>query len=101
MHIKICLDNIHYQSLTERELLVVHAEVKALQQMYGLSYKDAAHCLYHSEIQKLTMADHAYRHISTIRQGIDQLILEDISEKIAKIDCSVEESARQGDSADT
>ncbi|KAF9521253.1 hypothetical protein CPB83DRAFT_900935 [Crepidotus variabilis] len=42
--------------LTERELLMLHAEVLALQQQLGISYKDAAHRLYLGEA-KVAMAE--------------------------------------------
>jgi hypothetical protein len=70
----------------ERELLAIHAEIKALQQQLGISYKDAAHRLYHSEVQKLAVEDDRYKAFSGLRQQIDALITEDISEKIRNID---------------
>jgi hypothetical protein len=72
--------------LTERELLAIHAEIKALQQQLGLSYKDAAHRLYHSEVQKLAVEDDRCKAISALRQQIDMLITEEISERIRNID---------------
>jgi hypothetical protein len=75
-----------YQGLTERELLLLHAEVKALQGRYGLSYKDAAHRLYHSEVQKLSMANRAYQEMKEIRNHADEKIVEEIERNIASID---------------
>jgi hypothetical protein len=75
-----------HQSLTERELLVLHAEIKALQHQHGLSYKDAAHRLYHSEVQKLRVEDEACKAISGLRQQVDMLITDDISSQITSID---------------
>jgi len=43
--------------LTDRELLSCHAEVKALQNQLGTSYKDAAHRLYMAEVEKLQQED--------------------------------------------
>jgi hypothetical protein len=43
--------------LTDRELLSCHAEVKALQNKLGTSYKDASHCLYMAEVEKLEQQD--------------------------------------------
>ena len=71
----------------------MHAEIKALQQQYGLSYKDAAHRLYHSEAQKLTVESDRQKAISGLRQQIDKLIAEDISDRIRSIDDGVEEGA--------
>jgi hypothetical protein len=68
--------------------LVIHAEIKALQQQLGLSYKDAAHRLYHSEVQKLSVATDAYKTISKLRQQMD-IIEENISDKIRSIDEAV------------
>lgn len=76
-----------HQSLTERELLAVHAEIKALQQQHGLSYKDAAHRLYHSEVQKLRVEDDACKVISGLREHID-ILSTDISNEIKRIDKS-------------
>jgi predicted PhzF superfamily epimerase YddE/YHI9 len=45
--------------LSERELLVLHTEIKALQEQYGIQYKDAAHRLYLAEIAKLQALDDA------------------------------------------
>jgi hypothetical protein len=41
--------------LTQRELLSLHAEVKAMQGRLGISYKDATHRLYMAEIEKLAL----------------------------------------------
>jgi hypothetical protein len=45
--------------LSERELLVLHTEIKALQEQYGIQYKDGAHRLYLAEIAKLQALDDA------------------------------------------
>jgi hypothetical protein len=74
------------QSLTERELLALHGEIKALQQQHGLSYKDAAHRLYHSEIQKLAVEDEAGKGFSKLRQEIESLIRDNIGPLITSID---------------
>jgi hypothetical protein len=73
------------QSLTERELLSAHIEVKVLQQKYGLSYKDAAHRLYHAEVQKLIVQDEALRTLSELRQQMDDHI-NDLNKRISAID---------------
>ena len=49
------------QGLSDREALTLHSEIKALQDRLGLSYKDAAHRLYMSEVEKLRMEKHAAR----------------------------------------
>ncbi|KAH9478219.1 hypothetical protein JR316_0008672 [Psilocybe cubensis] len=53
------------RSLTDNEMLTLHAEVCALQKSLGISYQDAAHRLYMAEVAKLKVADgdrryHAY-----------------------------------------
>lgn len=45
------------KDLSEQENLALHAEVLALQQKLGLSYKDAAHRLYTAEAAKLLAMD--------------------------------------------
>ncbi|KAH9475017.1 hypothetical protein JR316_0012116 [Psilocybe cubensis] len=52
-------------SLTDNEMLTLHAEVCALQKSLGILYQDAAHWLYMAEVAKLKVADgdrryHAY-----------------------------------------
>ncbi|KAH9475739.1 hypothetical protein JR316_0002986 [Psilocybe cubensis] len=43
--------------LTDKELLRQHAEVQALVEKLGISYRDAAHRLYMAEMEKLKVAD--------------------------------------------
>ncbi|KAH9483508.1 hypothetical protein JR316_0002976 [Psilocybe cubensis] len=52
-------------SLTDHEMLALHAEVCALQKRLGISYQDAVHRLFMAEVAKLKVADgdrryHAY-----------------------------------------
>jgi hypothetical protein len=60
--------------LTQRELLRLHAEVKGLQDQYGISYKDAAHHLYHGEIQKLSALTSSEVKWSNIHNELDYAI---------------------------
>ena len=55
--------------------MTLHAEVKALQQQYGISYKDAAHRLYHSEITKLGSIDTAQRNLERLLRDLDDIIV--------------------------
>ena len=73
------------QSLTEQELLIAHAEIEALKEKYGLSYKDAAHSLYHSELNKLNADDNA-DHI--MADAVEQLdgVVENAEKSIIDID---------------
>ncbi|KAF8328755.1 hypothetical protein F5887DRAFT_924092 [Amanita rubescens] len=73
-------------SLTERELLLGHAEIKAVQEKFGLSYKDAAHRLYHTESRAQVDNDVVFRTFSQLRQGMDERIIHDITERIKEID---------------
>jgi uncharacterized protein YdcH (DUF465 family) len=52
---------------------------------YGLSYKDAAHHLYHSELNKLNAKDNAY-HI--MAEAVEQLdgVVENVEKSIMNID---------------
>jgi hypothetical protein len=75
----------HSQSLTERELLALHSQVRSMQNMYGLSYKDAAHWLYHSEVQKLHEQHRALRMLNTITLTAEAAI-KDINQKINDVD---------------
>ena len=63
--------------------------MKALQGVYGLSYKDAAHRLYHSEVQKLMLIDKVQDGKRNMHGEIKDTRLR-IDRKLAEI----EESAR-------
>jgi hypothetical protein len=63
-----------------------HVEVKALQEKYGLSYKDAAHRLYHTEARALMEIDGTFRTISELRQGMDEQIVHELTKQIKSID---------------
>jgi hypothetical protein len=62
------------QALTQRELLNLHAEVQTLQGQHGLSYKDAAHRLYHAEVQKLEALADSELALSKIHKDLDHVI---------------------------
>ncbi|KAF8191698.1 hypothetical protein BJ912DRAFT_925117 [Pholiota molesta] len=42
----------------EHELLSAHAEILALQQQYGISYKDATHRLYMAQVERLKISNY-------------------------------------------
>lgn len=63
-----------------------HAEIKAVQEKFGLSYKDAAHRLYHTESRAQVDNDMVFRTFSQLRQGMDERIIHDITERIKEID---------------
>ena len=54
--------------MTDRELLSCHAEVKALQNQLGISYKDASHCLYMAEVEKLEQQDVTLKTCATMKE---------------------------------
>jgi hypothetical protein len=64
--------------LSQRELLGLHAEVKALQKQYGISYKDAAHRLYHAELQTLAALTDSEEILTTAHNELDKAIADSI-----------------------
>ena len=61
--------------------MFLHAEVKALQEQYGISYKDAAHRLYHAEILKLAALGEVERDISDVHDQLDHVIAEAVKSR--------------------
>jgi hypothetical protein len=59
------------QNLTDRELLSCHAEVKALQNQLGTSYKDASHHLYMAEVEKLEQQDITLKTYATLKERVE------------------------------
>jgi hypothetical protein len=59
------------QDLTDRELLSCHAEVKALQDQLGTSYKDASHRLYMAEVEKLEQQDITLKTYATLKERVE------------------------------
>ncbi|KAF8232073.1 hypothetical protein L208DRAFT_1274042, partial [Tricholoma matsutake] len=57
--------------LTDRELSSCHAEVKALQYQLGTSYKDASHCLYMAEVEKLEQQDITLKTYATLKERVE------------------------------
>jgi len=81
------------QGLSEREWLALHAEVKAIQQEFGLSYKDGAHRLYLAEISRLKALERAHRALSYVRQRIDKVIDQELIPPMLKLTEDDEEHA--------
>jgi hypothetical protein len=71
---------------SDREALQLHAEILAIQERWGISYKDAAHRLYLAEVAKLEAEEHALRAIQCIRHRIDDTIMQEIDGAINYID---------------
>ena len=69
-----------------RETEALHAEVVSLQQLYGLSAKDATHRLMLAELEKLKAEDQAHKAFISVRERIDKVVDHEIVVPIAKID---------------
>ena len=72
--------------MSDQESLSLHAEVLALQKTLGLSYKDAAHRLYMSEVEKMKAEKQSGHSFSKIRETIDNTIINEIYPPLSKID---------------
>ncbi|KAF8816561.1 hypothetical protein BYT27DRAFT_7248173 [Phlegmacium glaucopus] len=73
-------------SLTHREALMIHAEIKALAQRLGLSYKDAAHRLYMAKVERVKLADSAAKSFAILKQKIDKMVSHELCPVIDAID---------------
>jgi hypothetical protein len=71
---------------SQRELHFLHAEVKALQDTLGISYKDAAHRMFLAEVERVQKADSASKAFAAIRTRIDNLVSHEICSPISAID---------------
>jgi len=74
------------QALSDREALTLHSKVKALQELLGISYKDAAHCLYMAEVEHLKVQQEAEMAFTKFKEQIDKTILHEIYPPITAID---------------
>jgi len=77
---------IPLKELSEREWLALHAEIKALQQLLGLSYKDAGHRLYLAELARLTESDRAHKAMLVVRQKIDKTLDHEILPPMSQLE---------------
>jgi hypothetical protein len=64
----------------------VHAEVKALQQQHGLSYKEATHRLYHCEVKKLVEQYEIGREIKDLSRNTAEEQYLEVENKIRAAD---------------
>jgi hypothetical protein len=62
------------QGSSDRERLLAHAEVLALQAKLGISYKDAAHRLYMAELERLKVDQKMYRAFNTLQASTRQTL---------------------------
>jgi len=58
---------------------MLHAEVLALQETLGISYKDASHRLYLAELEKLKVADEKYKAFKNLGNRLGKFV-DDINE---------------------
>ena len=79
-------DSKQLKGHSERELHLLHAEVKALQETFGISYKDAAHRLFMAEVERVKKADSAAKSFAAIRNSLVSLVVADIEPPIKAID---------------
>lgn len=74
------------QGISDQQALNLHAEIKALQTLLGISYKDAAHRLYMTEVEKMKAEKQVENSFGKIRETIDNTIVNEILPPIKKID---------------
>jgi hypothetical protein len=79
-------DSDRLKGHSEREKHLAHAEVKALQETLGISYKDAAHRLFMAEVERIKKADSSAKSFNDIRWSLDHLVSESIITPIKGID---------------
>ena len=66
------------QGHSQREIHMLHAEVEALQKSLRISYKDAAHHLFMTEIERVKKADSAAKGFSALHKHIGEIVAEEI-----------------------
>ena len=65
---------------------MLHAEVLALQTRLGISYKDAAYCLFMAEVEQVKKAEAAGHLFSAIVKKVDVIVDDEIVDPIRAID---------------
>ena len=63
-----------FKGLSKREWLALHAEIKAMQDQYGLSYKDSAHRVYLAEQARLQALANAHNAVLKIQERVDKIL---------------------------
>jgi hypothetical protein len=81
-----CAYATQFKGHSEHEHHLLHAEVKALQNTLGISYKDAAHRLFMAEVERVKKADSAASSFAAIRRSLDSVVTSDILPPINAID---------------
>ncbi|KAF8808213.1 hypothetical protein BYT27DRAFT_7256725 [Phlegmacium glaucopus] len=59
---------------SDRECLSAHAEVLALQDRLGISYKDASHCLYMIELERLKSDEKMHKAFANLQVSTEQAL---------------------------
>jgi len=62
------------QHLSKQENLILHAEVVALQEKLGISYKNASHQLYMAELEKLKAADESHKAFKNLDKHLTEVL---------------------------
>lgn len=68
------------------EALSLHAEVLALQRTLGISYKEAAHRLYMSELERLKAERRTEQAMRGLREHVDKTLFHEIYPPLEEID---------------
>ena len=68
---------------------MLHAEVKALQDTLGISYKDAAHQLFLAEVEQVKKADSGAKSFAAIRNSLQFVVSSNVLPAIEGIDQGV------------
>ena len=85
------------QESSDRERLSAHAEVLALQEKLGISYKDAAHRLYMAEMERLKTDQKTYKVFTTVKSTTKKTMQNAvIALKSLERDCEEVNTAEQG-----
>lgn len=58
---------LKYQGSSDAERLTAHAEVLALQERLGISYKDASHRLYMAEMERMKAEENFFRAFNDLQ----------------------------------
>ena len=85
-----------FQESSHREQLSAHAEVLALQDQLGISYKDASHHLYMAELEKVT-ADQRISKAFSILQASTEKAFEKAYKLVKDMDSEGERDIDQVD----
>ena len=78
--------------MNESEKLGFHTEVLALKEKFGISYKDAAHRLYMTELEKLKVNDTSYKTYMNLKTRIENTL----KKSPAQLSAQPEDEGEQG-----